>query len=94
MSDTEKASHLITLLTMLLDGKSLTSSDFHMVNTNQYFGSIKKRGIELIEVWKPNLTNSGKHKERRLNQSIENIKRANNYLNSLLGKPNAVGNKL
>ena len=83
----QKSSHLITVLTLLLEGKKLSSNDMFMSNSNQYFVQLKKQGIELIEVWKPNETNKGKHKERRLHQSIENIKRAEAYLNKLLGKP-------
>ncbi len=78
-------SYLITILTELLDGKILTSSDKRWVNTNQYFKTIKENGIELIEVWKPNKTNRGRHKERRLNPSIENIRRAEAYLMKLQG---------
>ena len=47
---------------------------------------MKKEGIELVEVWKPNDTNKGKHKERSLHQNIENIKRAELYLKRLLKK--------
>jgi N-glycosylase/DNA lyase len=78
-------SNLIVILKELLEGKTLTSSDKYWVNTNQYFRTIKNNGIELIEVWKPNILNDGRHKERRLNQTIENIKKAENYLNSLQG---------
>ena len=78
-------SYLITILKELLEGKTLTSSDKRWVNTNQYFRTIKENGIELIEVWKPNLNNKGRHKERRLNQSLENIRRAESYLKKLQG---------
>lgn len=81
-----KTSHKIVILIDLLKGKSLTSIDSLASNRNQYFPIIKKQGIELIEVWENNRFNSGKHKVRRLNQTIENIKRAENYLNKLLGK--------
>lgn len=81
-----KTSHIIVLLGMLLDGKSLTASDYIASNSNQYFRSIKKQGIELIEVWENNRFNTGKHKIRRLNQSLENIKRAENHLKRLKGK--------
>lgn len=77
--------HLITILRKLLDGATMKSSDQFIVNANQYFGTIKKHGIELVEVWKPNLTNSGRHKERSLHQTIENIKRAEKYLLNLQG---------
>jgi len=80
-----KQSYLIIILIELLDGKTLTSSDKYWVNANQYFRTIKENGIELVEAWKPNLTNRGQHKERRLNQTIENIKRAENYLKNLQG---------
>jgi hypothetical protein len=78
--------HIIHILSELLQGKSLCSNDIFASNSNQYFNTIKHQGIELIEVWKPNLTNSGKHKDRRLNQTIENIKKAEQYLNKLRGK--------
>jgi len=77
--------HLITILKELLDGKTMKSSDQFIVNANQYFRTIKKQGIELVEVWKPNLTNTGQHKERSLHQTIENIKRAKKYLEALHG---------
>ena len=81
----EKTSHLITILKELLEGKILTSIDSKASNTNQYFRTIKKHGIALVEVWKPNLTNFGRHKERSLHQTIENIKRAKSYLYKLQG---------
>ena len=80
-----KTTHLATILKELLDGKKMKSSDQFIVNANQYFGTIKKHGIELVEVWKPNLLNSGRHKERSLHQTIENIKKAEKYLLSLQG---------
>jgi len=89
----QKSSHLITILTLLLEGNTLSSNDMFMSNSNQYFNKLKKNGIELIEVWKANDTNRGKHKERRLHQSIDNIKRAEAYLCKLLGKSNADGDK-
>jgi len=76
---------LITALKKLLEGETMSSIE-NAKNSNQYFNTIKNNGIELIEVWKPNLTNSGRHKERRLHQSIENIKRAEKYLSILMGK--------
>jgi hypothetical protein len=85
MSETEKTSHLIVILIDLLNGKTMTSSDYRIVNTNQYFVTIKKNGIELIEVWENNRFNSGRHKARRLNQSLENIRRAEKYLGDLRG---------
>ena len=85
----QKSSHLITILTLLLEGKKLSSNDVFASNSNQYFGQIKKQGIELIEVWKPNDTNRGQHKERSLHQTIKNIKNAEVYLSKLLSKSNA-----
>lgn len=81
-----KTSHIIVALQELLNGKLITSIDSIASNRNQYFGTIKKQGIELIEVWENNRFNSGKHKVRRLNQSLENIKRTENYLKKLKGK--------
>ncbi len=78
-----KSSITAIVLEDLLSGKTLTASDKHFSNTNQYFKGIKKRGIELIEVWKPNKDNRGRHLERRLNPSIENIKRAERVLEDL-----------
>jgi len=69
----------------LLNGEAVTSIDQLASNSNQYFGTIKKHGIELVEVWKPNLTNAGRHKERSLHQTIDNIERAKKYLESLQG---------
>ena len=70
---------------LLLAGQKVVSRDRLMSNTNQYFGTIKKHGIELVEVWKPNLTNAGKHKERSLHQTIGNIDKAKKYLEALQG---------
>jgi len=84
MSDTEKSSHIIIILKELLRGETSTAIDSKASNRNQYYGTIKKQGIELVEVWKPNLINSGRHKERRLHQTIENIKRAEDYLKNLV----------
>ena len=82
----QKSTHTITILKLLLEGKKLSSNDMFISNANQYFVHIKNQGIELVEEWKPNLTNDGRHKERRLLKSIENIKRAKAYLQILLGK--------
>lgn len=79
-----RSSYLIIALKRLLNGEKLTSIK-GAKNSNQYFNTIKKYGIELVEVWKPNLTNSGRHKERSLHQTIENIKRAKKYLEALQG---------
>lgn len=83
--DEKNNSHMIVILMDLLDGKPVTSIDAIASNRNQYFRTIKKEGIELIEVWKPNLHNKGRHKERRLYQSIENIRRAKSFLRRLKG---------
>ena len=80
-----KSSYTIEILKEFLEGKTFISSDKYYVNANQYAVEIKKNGIELIEVWRPNKNGRGQHKERRLNQTIENIKRAENYLKSLQG---------
>ena len=79
-----KTSHLITTLKLLLEGKALSSLP-NAKNFNQYPRIIKRQGIELVEVWKPNLTNGGRHKERSLHQTIENIERAKQYLYELQG---------
>jgi hypothetical protein len=81
-----KTTHQIIILKDLLDGKIVTSIDSIASNRNQYFKPIKQQGIELIEVYKANLTNNGKHKERTLNQTIDNINRAKKYLKRLQGK--------
>jgi hypothetical protein len=95
MSENAKTSHIITIMQEFLNGGVSSSIDAIASNRNQYYGTIKKQGIELVEVWKPNLTNKGQHKERSLHQTIDNIKRAEAYLNRLLGKSShAVGDKL
>ncbi len=81
-----KASYIIIVLKKLLAGETLSELP-PAKNSNQYFATIKKHGIELVEVWKPNLTNSGTHKERSLHQTIENIERAKKYLEALQGVP-------
>jgi len=88
MSEETKTSHIITIMQELLSGGVSTAIDSKASNRNQYYGTIKKQGIELVEVRRPNLTNKGTHKERSLHQTIENIKRAEKYLNKLLGKTN------
>lgn len=80
-----KSSHLITTLKLLLEGEKLSSLP-NCKNFNQYPRIIKNNGIELVEVWKPNLTNAGRHKERSLHQTLENIERAKKYLHILQGK--------
>ena len=76
-------SYTMTILIDLLDGKQLTATDKHYSNTNQYFGNIKKRGIELVEIQVQNKHNSQKHLKRFLAKSEENIKKAKDYLNYL-----------
>ena len=80
------ATHKAAILKRLLGGERLISSDILASNANQYFIEIKEQGIELIEEWKPNKANNGKHKERRLLQTKENIERAKAYLNRVQGK--------
>ena len=81
----KKSTHIITIMKLLLAGEKVVSKDRLSSNTNQYFGTIKKHGVELIEVWKPNLANAGQHKERSLHQTIENIERAKKYLEAMQG---------
>ena len=76
-------SYTMDILIDLLDGKQLTATDKHYSNTNQYFGKIKKRGIELVEIKVQNKHNSQKHFKRFLAKSEENIKKAKNYLDYL-----------
>ena len=76
-------SYQMTILIDLLDGKQLTATDKHYSNTNQYFGKIKKRGIELVEIQVQNKHNNQKHLKRFLAKSEENIKKAKNYLDYL-----------
>lgn len=82
--ENRKSSYLIITLNKLLDGETLSFIQ-GAKNSNQYFCTIKNQGIELIEVWKPNLFNQGKHLARRLNLTAENIERAESYLYSLQG---------
>ena len=76
--------HLITTLNLLIEGEALSSLP-NCKNFNQYPSTIKNNGIELVEVWKPNLYNIGRHKERSLHQTPENIERAKKYLDTLKG---------
>ena len=80
-----KPSYIIIVLKRLLAGETLTASSISGHNANQYFCAIKNNGIELVEVRKPNLTNTGRHKERSLYQTPENIVRAKKYLDTLKG---------
>jgi len=77
--ENRKTSYLIIALTKLLNGERLSFIE-GAKNSNQYFYTIKNKGIELIEVEVPNLTNRGNHLERILNQTDENIKLAKAYL--------------
>lgn len=81
----EKSTHTITILKQLLTGTAMSSNDMMASNSNQYFREIKKHGIALVEVWTPNRTNNGRHKERSLHQTIDNIERAKQYLQKLQG---------
>jgi len=81
-----RKSNLKRILEELLIGKKLTSIDRGISNTNQYFHTLKKMGIELVEEWKPNKHNEGRHKERSLKNDNENIDRAKNYLLKLQRK--------
>lgn len=80
--ENRKTSYLIVALTKLLNGERLSFIQ-GAKNSNQYFCTIKNKGIELIEVEVPNLTNRGYHLERRLNPTDENIDLAKTYLNRL-----------
>lgn len=82
----QKESNLIMTLTSLLLGQALASIDKNASNFNQYFKWIKDKGIELDEVWKPNKSNKGRHKERRLVFTAENVKRTEDELKRLGGK--------
>jgi len=80
--ENRKTSYLIVALTKLLKSERLSYIE-GAKNSNQYFCTIKNKGIELIEVEVPNLTNRGYHLERRLNLTDENIKHAQDYLERL-----------
>lgn len=82
MMENRKTSYLIIALTKLLNGDRLSFIE-GAKNSNQYFCTIKNKGIELIEVEVPNLINRGWHLERRLNMTDENIKLAKAYLDRL-----------
>lgn len=81
----KKSSHIITIMKLLLAGEKVVSRDSLASNTNQYFRTIKRHGIELVEVEKPNLTNAGRHKERSLHKTHDNIEKAKKYLEALQG---------
>ena len=80
--ENRKTSNLIIALTKLLKCERLSYIQ-GAKNSNQYFCTIKNKGIELIEVEIPNLINRGYHLERRLNMTDENIKHAQDYLDRL-----------
>ena len=82
MMENRKTSYLIIALTKLLKGERLSYIQ-GAKNSNQYFCTIKNKGIELIEVEVPNLTNRGYHLERRLNLTDENVKHTKDYLDRL-----------
>lgn len=79
----KRLSHTQKILTRLLRGETLISSDVFASNTNQYFGHIKNQGIELTE-W--NDLTEGKHLKRKLNSTLENIDKAKRFLARLQGK--------
>ena len=81
-----RKSNLTRILHDLIQGQKLTSIDRSSSNTNQYFKTIKDNGIHLIEEWKPNLENQGRHKERSLHRDPENVTRAKNFLLRLESK--------
>lgn len=83
--ENRKSSYLIIALQKLLNKERLSTIE-GAKNSNQYFCTIKNKGIELIEVEVPNLTNRGNHLERRLNLTDENIRKAKDYLKRLKGK--------
>lgn len=85
--ENRKTSYLITALTKLLKGERL-SYITGAKNSNQYFCTLKNKGIELIEVEVPNLANRGNHLERRLNLTNDNIRLAEDYLKRLKGSKN------
>ncbi len=78
----KKLSHTAKILQKFLNGETVISSDVFASNTNQYFGHIKDQGIELIE-W--NDTTKGRHLNRRLKMTEENIEKAKKYLHKLAG---------
>lgn len=81
-------SYTMIILSDFLNGKTLTSTDKNYSNTNQYFGKIKKRGIELLEIKVKNRNNSQKHFERSLVKNKDNIQKARDYLSFLTERNN------
>jgi hypothetical protein len=80
-----KNTHIIKIIERFLAGETISSNDVFASNSNQYFGTIKKNGIALVEVWQNNITNRGRHKERSLYWDKENLLRAGSYLRRLKG---------
>ena len=52
------SSHIITIMKILLSDEADISVVRLASNSNQYFGTIKKDGIELVEILNLNLTNA------------------------------------
>ncbi|QKE29841.1 hypothetical protein AACT_2774 [Arcobacter acticola] len=83
MNNCEQPSHLVSILSDLIEGKILISTDIRASNANQYFCIIKKWGINLIEVKKQNLTNRAYHLERKLDLAFDNLEKAKVHLKRL-----------
>ena len=81
-----RKSNLTKILHDLIQGQKLTSIDRNSSNTNQYFKTIKDNGIHLVEEWKPNQENQGRHKERSLHRDHDNVTRAKKFLLRLENK--------
>ena len=81
-----KESHIMVIMQELLDGKASTAIDSKASNRNQYYLAIKKQGIKLTEIWRPNISNKGKHKVRSLDPNPKNVERAKAYAERLKGK--------
>ena len=81
-----KETNLIKVLQDLINGKSVTFADYRVSNPNQYFKTIKDNGIVLIELWKRNQNNNGKHLLRSLKQELDNKQKAKKYLQRLQHK--------
>jgi len=71
-----RKTNLINILQDLINGKSVTFADYNVSNPNQYFRTIKNNGIELIEKWRANQNNRGRHLLRSLKKDLENMERA------------------
>jgi len=85
MNETKKSSYLIIALEKLLKRETLSCIEAAK-NSNQYFHVIKNNGIALVEVWKPNLVNRGRHLERSLSFTDENVRNVKEYLKRLKGE--------